>query len=71
MNNSPADCRSPLGLFPGQPTPRLYDHLVEVPRTRHYSRRTERANIHGIRRFICFHSRSPGGADMLLFACLR
>ncbi len=23
MNNSPADRRSPLGLFPGQPTPRL------------------------------------------------
>ena len=30
-----------MGLFPGQPAPRLYDHLVEVLRTRHYSRRTE------------------------------
>jgi len=43
MNNSPADRRSPLGLFPGEPTPRLYDRVVEVLRTRHYSRRTEQA----------------------------
>ena len=25
MNNFLADLRSPLGLFPGQPIPRLYD----------------------------------------------
>ncbi len=31
----------PLGLLPAQPTPRLYDRVVEVLRTRHYSRRTE------------------------------
>jgi len=43
MNNSPAHRRSPLGLFPGEPTPRLYDRLLEVLRTRHYSRRTEQA----------------------------
>jgi hypothetical protein len=34
MNNSPADRQSPLGLFPGEPTPRLYDRVVEVLRTR-------------------------------------
>ena len=36
MNNSPADRRSPLGPFPGEPTPRLHDRLIEVPRTRHW-----------------------------------
>ncbi len=45
MNNSPADRRSPLGQFPGAPTPRLYDRLVEVLSTRHSSRRTEQAYI--------------------------
>ena len=29
MNNPTANRRSPLGLFPGQPIPRLYDHMVE------------------------------------------
>jgi len=32
----PAARRSPLGLFPGQPTPWLYDRVVEVLRTRHW-----------------------------------
>ena len=50
--------RSPLGMFPGQPTPRLYDRAVEVLRSRHYSRRTEEAYIHWIRRFILFHNHS-------------
>ena len=45
----------PLGLFPGQPGPRLYDALVEVLRARRYSRRTERAYVGWIRRFILFH----------------
>jgi integron integrase len=45
-------------MFPGQPTPRLYDRVVEVLRTRHYSRRTEQACIHWIRRFILFHARA-------------
>jgi hypothetical protein len=40
-----------LGLFLGEPNPRLYDRVVEVLRTRHYSRRTEQACIHWIRRF--------------------
>ncbi len=45
MNNSTANRRSPLGLFPDQPIPRLYDRMVEVLRTRHYSRRTEEAYV--------------------------
>jgi len=42
----------PLGLFPGQPAPRLYDHMVEALRTRHYSRRTEEAYVHWSSRFM-------------------
>ncbi len=56
MNNSTACRRSPLGLFPGQPSPRLYDRVLEVLPSRHYSRRTEEAYIHWIRRFILFHA---------------
>lgn len=47
--------RSPLGLFPDQPTPRLYDRIIEVLRVHHYSRRTEEAYVHWIRRYIEFH----------------
>jgi len=36
MNNSPTDRQSPLGLFPGEPTPTLYDRVVEVLRTRRW-----------------------------------
>ena len=32
----PANRRSPLGLFAGAPTPRLYDRVAEVLRTRHW-----------------------------------
>jgi len=56
MNNSTLDRRLPLGLFPGQPAPRLYDRLADVLRTRHHSRRTEQA--------YCFRNdptRSEGG----------
>ena len=56
MRNSAANRRSPLGLFPGQPTPRLYDRVVEALRTRHYSRRTEEAYLHWIRRFLASHN---------------
>ena len=45
----------PLGLFSAQPTPRLYDAVVEAMRVRHYSRRTEQAYVNWIRRFILFH----------------
>jgi integron integrase len=37
-------------------TPRLYDRVVEILRGRHYSRRTEEAYVHRIRRFILFHT---------------
>ncbi|MCP5112914.1 MAG: site-specific integrase, partial [bacterium] len=56
VNNASADRQSPLGLFPGEPKPRLYDRVVEALRTRHYSRRTEQAYIHWIRRFVVFHA---------------
>ena len=49
--------RGPLGLFPDQQKPRLYDRVVEVLRARHYSGRTEEAYVHWIRRFIVFHDR--------------
>jgi hypothetical protein len=39
---------TPLGLFPEQPKPRLYDCVVEGLLTRHYSRPTEQAYIHWI-----------------------
>jgi hypothetical protein len=42
-------------LFPGQPAPRLYGRVVEVLRARHYSRRTEEAYLHWMRRFLLFH----------------
>jgi len=48
--------RSPLGLFPDRPMPRLYDRIIEVLRVRHYSRRTEEAYLHWIRRYIEFHA---------------
>jgi integron integrase len=47
--------RSPLGLFSDKPAPRLYDRTVEVLRVRHYSRRTEEAYVHWMRRYIEFH----------------
>jgi len=53
-----------LGVFPGEPAPRLYDRVVEVLRTRHCSRRTEPAYIHWIRRFIRFHGRLQDGYDL-------
>jgi len=52
----PANRRSSLGPFPGEPAPRLYDRVVEALRTRHCSRRTEQAYIQGIRRFQLNHS---------------
>ncbi len=54
MINSPAR-RSPLGLFPGQPTPRRYDRVVEILRTRHHSHRAEQAYTHWICRFVLGH----------------
>jgi hypothetical protein len=47
----------------GPPKPRLLDRVREAIRTRHYSRRTEKAYVAWIRRYIFFHGkRHP--ADM-------
>ena len=52
MTNGPR--RPPLGLFPDRPQPRLYDRIVEVFRVHHYSKRTEEAYVHWIRKYIDF-----------------
>jgi integron integrase len=57
MTTATEQRRTPLGLFPDQPVPRLYDRIIEVLRVRHYSQRTEEAYLHWIRRFILFHDR--------------
>ena len=50
---SPVEFRhAPLRLFADRPSPRLYDRIVEVLRVRHYSRRTEEAYLHWMRRYI-------------------
>ena len=36
---------------------RLLDRVREAIRARHYSRRTEKAYVHWIRRFIVFHNK--------------
>ena len=60
-----------MGLFPGQPAPRLYDRVVEVLRARHYSRRTEEAYVHWIRRYVLFrdgrHPRELAEGDVNRF----
>ncbi len=40
-----------------QPKPRLLDRVHEAIRTRHYSRRTEKAYVGWIKRFIFFHNK--------------
>jgi hypothetical protein len=40
---------------PPAPRPRLLDRVRDGIRTRHYSRGTEKAHVHWIRRFIFFH----------------
>jgi len=57
MTTTTQQRRPPLGLFADKPVPRLYDRIVEVLRVRHYSRRTEDAYVHWIRRYIEFHGR--------------
>ncbi len=63
--------RSPLGLFSDKPVPRLYDRIIEVLRVRHYSRRTEEAYVHWIRRYIEFqqhrHPRQLSEGDVNRF----
>ena len=38
-------------------SPRLLDQLAGALRTRHYSRRTEKAYVHWVRRYILFHGK--------------
>ncbi len=45
----------PLGRFPNQAQPRLYDRAVEVLRTAHDARGTEKADLHWIGRLVRFH----------------
>ncbi len=45
----------PLGLYPGRPTPRLYDEIVRIMRVMRRARRTEESYLGWIRRFIEFH----------------
>lgn len=45
----------PLGLFEGRSAPRLYDRIIDILRTRHYSDRTAEAYVHWIARFLRFH----------------
>ena len=45
MTTSSEQRRSPLGLFPDKPAPRLYDRMVEVLRVRHYARRPKRLPV--------------------------
>jgi len=55
----------------GAPKPRLLDRVREAIRARHYSRRTEKAYVHWIRRYIFFHGkRHPiemGAAEVTSF----
>src|SRR5437762_9160281 len=59
----------------GAPKPRLLDRVRETVRARHYSRRTEKAYVHWIRRYIFFHGkRHPaemGAAEVTSFLTSR
>jgi hypothetical protein len=55
MNQWTSERRSPLGLRPGRPKPRLCDCVLEALRSRHCSRRTEEAYLHWFRRYLGFH----------------
>lgn len=57
MTTATEQRRTPLGLFPDRPVPRLYDRIIEVLGVRHYARRTEEAYLHWIGRFVLFHDR--------------
>lgn len=41
----------------GNPPPRLLVLVREAIRRRHYSRRTEQAYVHWVKRFVCFHDK--------------
>ena len=48
---------SPLIRAVGAPAPRLLDRLREAIRVRHYSRRTEKAYVGWVRRFVLLHDK--------------
>jgi hypothetical protein len=54
-----------------RPTLKLMDRVRHVIRARHYSRRTEEAYVHWIRRYIVFHRTTHpskmGAAEMSTF----
>src|SRR6266498_2917581 len=56
-----AGCRLALAVREtgptGAPKPRLLDRVREAIRTRHYSRRTEKAYVAWIKRYIFFHGK--------------
>ncbi|HSB60646.1 MAG TPA: phage integrase N-terminal SAM-like domain-containing protein, partial [Vicinamibacteria bacterium] len=73
---SPALAPAPLAAVreagpPAAPRPRLLDRVREAIRTRGYSRRTEKAYVHWIQRYILFHGkRHPvemGAAEVTAF----
>ena len=52
----PANRRSPLGLFPGEPTPRLYDRVVEVLRWQSFRTKKD----HTLELTSVYHECPPG-----------
>jgi integron integrase len=63
--------RPALGLFVGRDHPRLYERVVSVLKTRHYSPRTCESYLGWIRRFVEFyegrHPRELGDAEVNAF----
>lgn len=53
--DAPLVVREPEPHIPGPP--RLLDRVREAVRARHYSRRTEKAYVAWIRRYILFHGK--------------
>jgi hypothetical protein len=71
MNNSTRERGSPLGCFPDQTTPKLYDRMAEVLRAQHYIGRAEEAYVHWIHLLTLFHAgehpREPGEGHVNIF----
>jgi integron integrase len=70
------DCSPAVSVFrelvsPESPKPKLLDRVRLAVRARHYSRRTEKAYVHWIKRYILFHDkRHPaqmGAAEVTAF----
>jgi hypothetical protein len=74
------DCSPAVSVFrelvsPESPKPKLLDRVRLAVRARHYSRRTEKAYVHWIKRYILFHDkRHPaqmGAAEVTAFLTAR